>query len=312
MKLAAALLPLVLAAAPAAAQPVAAAQPAPAAAPAGLTQMEHVSIEGVGSGPPLVLIPGLATPREVYRPFVAELARTHRVLLVQLNGFGGDAARGNARPAILPGAVANIARYLEQNRLPRAAIVGHSMGGVIGMLLARDHPARLDRLMIVDSLPFFGALMGTDQTPDRLRPTAEMLRQAIRGGAGRRGEASADDPGVATMATSPEAKLQVSRWSRAADQSVVAQAMYETALTDLRSDLPAISRTPTTVLYAAPPAAAERARALWTGEYGRAPQIRLVGVENSYHFIMMDQPERFRAELRRFLQAPARDNGERG
>lgn len=294
-------LSLALAPAPAAGRPAA----AQAAAP--IVQMEHVSIEAIGSGPPLVLIPGLATPRDVYRPFVDELARTHRVMLVQLNGFGGDEPRANARTGILPGAAAEIARYLEQHRLPPASVVGHSMGGVIGMLLARDHRTRVDRLMIVDSLPFFGALMGPRETVETMRPRVEMLRAAIRrGGAGRAGP-SADDPGVATMALSAVGRLQVARWAHAANQEVVAQAMYETALTNLGADLPAIARTPTTVLYAVPPAIADRARALWTGEYGRVPQIRLVAVEESQHFIMIDQPERFRAELRRFLRDGGRD-----
>jgi pimeloyl-ACP methyl ester carboxylesterase len=304
-----ALLPLAVGLVPAAAAAQAPAASAPA--PAAVAQLDHVSIEAVGAGPPLVLIPGLATPREVYRPFVAQLARTRRVLLVQLNGFGGDPARANAQPDVVPGAVADIAKYLEQHRLAPAALVGHSMGGVIGMLLARDHPARVDRLMIVDSLPFFGSLMGPAMNVETLRPTAGMLRDAIRAGAGNRGEASADDPSVATMSIGAEGRLQVSRWARAADQAVVAQAMYETALTDLRDDLPAIARIPTTVLYAVPPAIAERARALWTGEYGREPRIRLVGVENSHHFIMMDQPDRFRAELHSFLASPAPREGER-
>ena len=119
---------------------VAAQAPVRAAVPAGVVQMDHVSIQVVGSGPPLVLIPGLATPREVWSPFVADLARTHRVLLVQVNGFGGDDPRGSAGEGILPGVIADIAAYLQREHPgEKAAVVGHSMGGVVGMMLARDH-----------------------------------------------------------------------------------------------------------------------------------------------------------------------------
>ncbi|HEY0115715.1 MAG TPA: alpha/beta hydrolase [Allosphingosinicella sp.] len=309
--IAASLLPLCLVAA----SPAAASQatPAVAAAPVPVVQMEHISIEAVGSGPPLVLIPGLASPREVYRPFVDELARTGRVLLVQVNGFGGDPPRGNAAEGVLPGVVADIARYLEQNRLGPAVVVGHSMGGVIGMLLARDHPARIDRLMIVDSLPFFGSMVSPDLTVEAIRPSAEAMRAAIRNGMGRDGEPSATDPSVQTMSYSPEGRLQVARWVRGSDPAVVGQAMYETATTDMRPHLTAIGRVPTTVLYAVPPSLVERAHALWRGQYAPAPSIRLVPVENSHHFIMLDQPERFRSELRTFLQAPSAPRaGERG
>lgn len=265
-------------------------------------QMEHVSIQATGSGKPLVLIPGLATPREVWTPFVAELARTHWVLLVQVNGFGGDDPRGNADEGILPGVVADIAAFLEREHPgQKAAVVGHSMGGVVGMMLARDHPHRVDRLLVVDALPFFGSLFGPSATVESMRPTFDNMRRMIASGAGRDAEPSGSDPSVATMSAIPEGRLQVARWSRAANPAVVGQALYEDALMDLRPDLAAISRVPTTVLYAVPPQIAERARALWTGEYAPAPGIRLVPVEDSMHFIMLDQPERFRTELNAFL-----------
>lgn len=291
---------LLLLAAPA--QAFAAAPPAPTVPLHEVAQMDHVSIQATGSGQPLVLIPGLATPREVWSPFVAELARTHWVLLVQVNGFGGDDPRGNAGEGILPSVVADIAAFLEREHPGRkAAVVGHSMGGVVGMMLARDHPERVERLLVVDALPFFGSLFGPSATVEGMRPTFDNMRRMIASGAGRGGEPSANDPAVATMSATPEGRLQVARWSRAADPAVVGQALYEDATADLRPDLAAISRVPTTVLYAVPTQIAERARALWTGEYAPAPSIRLVPVEDSMHFIMLDQPERFRAELNAFL-----------
>jgi pimeloyl-ACP methyl ester carboxylesterase len=295
--LCAALLLLSTAAPAMAAQP-----PAPPAAAVEVAQMDHVSIQATGSGPPLVLIPGLATPREVWSPFVAELARTHWVLLVQVNGFGGDDPRGNSGENVLPGVVADIAAFLEREHPgQKAAIVGHSLGGLVGMILARDHPERVDRLLVIDTLPFFGSLFGPTATVETMRPMFDNMRRMIASGAGRSGEPSASDPSVATMSTSEEGRLQVVRWSRAANPAVVGQALYEDATADLRPDLAAIARVPTTVLYAVPPQIAERARALWTGEYAAAPAIRLVPVENSMHFIMLDQPDRFREELRAFL-----------
>lgn len=267
-----------------------------------VAQMDHVSIQATGSGPPLVLIPGLASPRDVWSPFVAELARTHWVLLVQVNGFGGDDPRGNAGENILPGVVADIAAFLESEHPgQKAAVVGHSMGGVVGMMLARDHPERVDRLLVVDALPFFGSLFGPTATVETMRPTFDNMRRLIASGAGRTGEPSASDPSVATMSATPEGRLQVARWSRAANPAVVGQALYEDALTDLRPDLAAIARVPTTVLYAVPAQMGERARVLWTGQYAPAPGIRMVAVEDSMHFIMLDQPERFRTELNAFL-----------
>lgn len=285
----------------------AAPSPAPAftmAVPAtaeSLVQMEHVSIRAIGSGSPVVLIPGLATPREVYGGIAGDLAKRHRVLLVQVNGFGGDPARGNGGPGVLAGVTADIARYLEERRLPAAAVIGHSLGGVIGMRLARDHGSRVARLMIVDALPFIGTLFRPDATVENIRPMAEMMRGRMLAAAAAPREASADDSNVGTMSISPEGRRQVSAWGIAADARVVAQALVEDMAEDLRPDLAAIAKVPTILLYAVPPPIAEQARAMWSAAYAAAPTIKLVPVENSFHFIMLDQPEAFAREVTAFM-----------
>ena len=285
------------------APPVAAAAPplAPAQSQANV-QMEHVSIRAIGSGDPVVLIPGLASPREVYDAIAADLARNRRVLLVQVNGFGGDAARGNVQGPVIACVVADIAAYLRRERLKPAAVIGHSLGGVVGMRLARDHAALVDRLMIVDALPFIGMLFRPDATVETLRLVAEAMKARMLAAASAAREASPDDPNVATMSISAEGRRQVSAWGVAADPQVVAQALVEDMAEDLRPDLPVIAKVPTTLLYAVPPPIAAQARALWTGAYAPAPAIRLVPVENSFHFIMLDQPERFAREVAAFLE----------
>lgn len=279
----------------------AAAQPPAAAAAATDEQMEHISVRAIGAGDPVVLIPGLATPRAVYDGIAAELARGRRVLLVQVNGFGGDPPRANARGSIIDGVVADIAAYLRRERLRPAAVIGHSMGGLIGMRLARDHAPLVDRLMVVDALPFIGTMFAPGATAETIRPAAEAMRQLHLAAAAAPRQASADDPMLATMSITPEGRRRVSAWSIAADPATAAQAMFEVMQEDLRPDLPAIARVPTTVLHAVPPQIAERARALWTGAYAAAPSVRLVGVEDSHHFIMLDQPERFAREAAAFL-----------
>lgn len=285
-------------AAPIAAEPPAAVRAAPAD-----VQMDHISIRSIGAGDPVVLIPGLASPRAVYDGIAGELAKTHRVLLVQVNGFGGDAPGSNRQPGIIDGVTRDIVAYLERERLPKAAVIGHSMGGVVGMKLARDHCDRVGRLLIVDALPFIGTLFMPGATVETLRPAAEAMRSALLAAAGQPRQPSPDDPNVAIMSITPEGRRQVSAWGVAADPQVVGQALFEDLQADLRPDLAAIAKVPTTVLYAVPPQLAEHAHQLWRGAYAAAPSVRMVPVENSYHFIMLDQPERFKQEVATFLAA---------
>ena len=90
----------------------------------------------------------------------------------------------------------------------------------------------------------------------------------------------------------------------ASDRSVVARALYEDAVTDMRPSLPAM-RTPLTIAYAVNPYATEATYGrLMRSGYAAAPNVRFVAVEPSYHFIMLDQPARFQRCLK--PSSPAR------
>jgi pimeloyl-ACP methyl ester carboxylesterase len=60
---------------------------------------------------------------------------------------------------------------------------------------------------------------------------------------------------------------------------------------------------PVRVVYAWDPAVLPeaRARAVFEGAYAGTPHVSFTPVEGSYHFVMLDQPERFQAALAAFL-----------
>jgi pimeloyl-ACP methyl ester carboxylesterase len=274
-------------------RPAPASAAAPAAAPA-LVHLQHVTIRSMGRGDPIVLIPGLASPAAVWDGIAPDLAKSHRVITVEVNGFGGGGAAGNDRPGLLAGIVADLAGWMAANHIERPAVIGHSMGGLIGMMLVRDHPERVGRLMIVDSLPFIGTIMAPGATVDALRPTAEKIRDSIR-------DATTPMETPPNMSNTPAGVAQVTAWSRAADRKVVAEALYEDLTSDLRPDVAHFTR-PITMLYPVPsPEAEARVRALYTQAYAADPHVKMVPIPNSYHFIMLDQPAAFRAAVDDFI-----------
>ena len=121
-------------------------------------QMDHISVTASGKGTPVVLIPGLSSPGETWAGVAAGLAAKHRVYVVQINGFGGDAPQANLQPGILAGTVTELDAYLAKEHMRGAAVVGHSMGGLIALMLAKAHPGDVSRLMIVDALPLLVTL----------------------------------------------------------------------------------------------------------------------------------------------------------
>lgn len=281
------------------ATPVSAQTATPAATLPAATETAHLTIvEAAGKGPPVFLVPGLASPRQVWDGALPELAKTHKVYLVEVRGFAGGDPGSNAAPGVLDGIVTDLADYIAKNRIEKPAVIGHSMGGLVGMMLAAKHPDRVGKLMVVDALPFFGALFDPKATAASVEPQARAMQaQIAQGPDPKASTAVTSDPG-GIWSNTPAGRIQVANWSRMADPKVVAQTMYEDMVTDLRPDLASITAKPFTVLYAT--GAGPMATAIWEREYKGSP-AKLVAVPDSYHFIMLDQPGRFQAEVKRFL-----------
>ena len=302
---------LLLAAALAAIAPTlpASAKPAPMTQSSVEVRMDHISIVTLGSakakGAPVVLVPGLASPRAVWDGVAADLAKTHRVYLVQVNGFGGDAPGANLQPGLLDGIVADLSAALAQGHAAPVRFVGHSMGGLVGMMFAKAHPAQVERLMIVDALPDFAVLLaqgGAMPSEARIESIAAKMRTATAARYGKPMTAEVVAAGVDSLALTEAARVQMRGWA-AADARVAGQAIYEDMTTDLRPALSSIA-TPMTVVvpWSASSFGKDRTLAFYAKQYNGAPTVTFVPIAEAGHFVMLDQPAAFRAELEAFLK----------
>ncbi|MBX9707146.1 MAG: alpha/beta hydrolase [Caulobacteraceae bacterium] len=263
---------------------------------------DRLSVEVVGSGPDVILIPGLASSREVWRPLANRLSATHRVHLVQLAGFAGEPWSHGDGPFVEP-EVAELARYITEAGLECPAVIGHSMGGLSGLLLAQRQPERVGRLMIVDALPFYSALFGPTVTAETARPVAAQFAAAMIA-ADEASYRAQQQQAAQGLARDPAIREAMVEWSMASDRRAVAAAFSDVMTTDARPGLASMT-TPVTALYATdadggpPPALAE---GLWTQEYSTLPGVRLVRIDGARHFIMADQPALFDAAVDDFLR----------
>ena len=276
--------------------------PTSSAAVAG-ERLPHISVQSIGSGSPVVLIPGLSTPRGVWNGIAPELARTHRVILVQVNGFGGDDAGANLQPGILSGIVADLHGYIASHHLGRVRMIGHSMGGLATLIFAKAHPGEVDQAMIVDSLPFFAVLMDPSATPASVKPAAEMMRAKVASGYGKPVDPATVEANVKSLALKPESIAQMKVWGAAADQRVTAQALYEDLTTDIRPELGGIT-TPVTLIvpWSDTGFGEERTLAFYKRQYATLPHLNLVGIGDAGHFVMLDQPQKFAAAVGAFVK----------
>src|SRR4051812_49747443 len=140
---------------------VGAAAPAPVAPAAKAFAPTRFSVVVQGTGPDVILIPGLTGSRDVWKGSVAAVPG-YRYHLVQVAGFAGPPARGNSKGDVVAPLAEEIARYIQSRGLKRPAIVGHSMGGTVAMMVAARHPALAGKVMVVDMLPQPAGIIGGD------------------------------------------------------------------------------------------------------------------------------------------------------
>jgi 3-oxoadipate enol-lactonase len=104
-----------------------------------------------GQGPPLVLIQGLGVGRWGWEPVVARLARQFRVITIDNRGTGAsDAPLGSYSTRVM---AADVVAVLDDAGVASASVVGTSLGGMVAQELALTHPERVERLVLVATIP---------------------------------------------------------------------------------------------------------------------------------------------------------------
>jgi pimeloyl-ACP methyl ester carboxylesterase len=110
---------------------------------------QPVSYHRLGDGPALVLVHGITSSSRTWRSVMHGLAEEHTVIAPDLLGHGRSAKpRGDYSLGAYASGIRDLLAVLE---VPRATVVGHSLGGGIAMQFAYQFPERLDRLVLVDS-----------------------------------------------------------------------------------------------------------------------------------------------------------------
>lgn len=110
-----------------------------------------------GKGAPLLLIHGFGASTFTWRFVAPELAKDHRVIAVDLKGFGQSDKPFDGRYSVYDQAEL-LAQLIEDKDLRDLTLVGHSFGGGVALLLALEANRRLDgritRLVLLDSIAF--------------------------------------------------------------------------------------------------------------------------------------------------------------
>ena len=124
---------------------------------------EYIEIDGArlyyyaagsrGSGEPVVFLHGFPTSGHLWRDVVTQMPTGHRLVVVDLLGFGRSDPPG-PHALTLEAHADRVVDMLDALNIERACVVGHDVGGGIAQLLAVHAPARVSRLALIDSVGF--------------------------------------------------------------------------------------------------------------------------------------------------------------
>ena len=110
--------------------------------------------ELLGSGDPVLLIPGLGATCRMWDSVAPELAEHFHLILPDNRNVGKSV--GRRKPRRLSDFAADLVELLDRLQLDRVHIVGISLGGVIAQRMAVEHPARIHRLVLISTAHRFG------------------------------------------------------------------------------------------------------------------------------------------------------------
>ncbi len=241
-------------------------------------------VESGSGGAPFVFVHGWCCDHTYFAPQHAHFAARHRVVSVDLRGFGQS-----DRPAqayTIEGFADDLAWLCRELRLERPLLVGHSMGGAVVLATAARHPELARGIALCDPAVFFPA-----RTSEGIRPLVQALagpgyREAAQAFIDGRMFSAFDDKArrariVADMCATPQHVMRSAFESIVAFDSEAAARACRAPVLLIDAEVPIADR----VRFAA-----------------LCPQLQTAQTAGAGHFHQLEVPDQVNAMLDRFAE----------
>lgn len=258
-------------------------------------QYKAFEVEVSGAGQPILLFPGFTCTGEVWEDTVTELSKTYECHVFTFAGFGDVPP---LEKPWLPKIKIAVQEYTKEKQLENPMIIGHSLGGALGLWLTTEENHPYSKLIVVDALPATGALMIPNFKSENMAYESPWNQQLLE----------MDEAAFAQMATQMAAGMVLDtekhpllkQWIINADRETYVYGYTDLLKLDLRQDIANID-IPVTILAATHPYGLEMAKSTYDSQYSALDAYNIKFAEGSAHFIMYDKTTWFMEQLKKHL-----------
>lgn len=266
-------------------------------------QPAFVSFQVTGKGSPVLLISGLMSDASVWTETADALKDQYQVHIASVAGFAGKPAEKNIS---LDQISHQLARYLNDKKLSKTVLIGHSMGAFLAYKLALAEPERVSKVIAVDGLPFIAPIFtrtNSTQVQDAL-PYAKNIQQQYQN-MNQQQLLAISKSGIAIQATSKISQQRVLDMIVKSDPATVGSIMYQLMTTDLRANIADI-KAPILLLGASggfkTDAQHKHVKQLYTEQMQSAKDATVTMNTQARHFIMFDDLPWLVTQIKQFIE----------
>ena len=243
-------------------------------------------------GRPVILLHGIGGGRAIWAGSVAALAAAgFDAIAVDLPGYGDSR---DIEPGGMPVMAAATLATMDALGLARAALVGHSMGGMVAQEIGAVAPERVSALVLACTSAAFGRPDGDWQA----RFVAERLKP-LDAGQGMPGLAAALVPPMLGSAADPAGAALATRVMSAVPEATYRRVLAAIVSFDRRAALPSIGVSTLCLAGSHDPTAPPK---VMRGLAERIAGARYAELAGAGHIANVECPEAFDTEIIRFLQ----------
>jgi len=254
----------------------------------------ELNFKQYGAGDPVIIMHGLLGSLDNWQTIAKKLAEDYMVFTVDLRNHGRSP---HAEEFDYPVMAQDLKKFMEENWIFEAHIVGHSMGGKVAMQFAGQHMDMIDKLCVVDIAPktykgnhqpIFDALFALDlKTIDSRKEANTFLQTRI------------EDYGVRQFILK---NLDLNRKTRSYSWKMNLEAIYNAYPKILsRTELPQPFEGETLFIRG------DRSDYISKEEYDQYrkyfPEAKFETIRDAGHWVHAEQPKQFLEVLKAYLRS---------